>query len=192
MFNKPILHPNKSPSTTGVEGDSSDGNCLPTSHIFQNCRKEFCSLKSLSKHCCRGLVGAGGDDGENDNSNGLFSPSLSQSKIPTQPLVLTEEECVANCLVMLSTACANPIFRNTDSAECSTSERRDVDYVVLLPSLPQPEGPKPHISTQTPQNARKLFECKTCQKIFTSHQALGGHRASHKEIEGCFATRVEI
>ncbi|KAF5204977.1 Zinc finger protein [Thalictrum thalictroides] len=36
------------------------------------------------------------------------------------------------------------------------------------------------------------FECSGCKKVFGSHQALGGHRASHKNIKGCFAiTRNE-
>lgn len=29
------------------------------------------------------------------------------------------------------------------------------------------------------------FECSTCNKIFHSYQALGGHRASHKRAKGC-------
>ncbi|KAF5459636.1 hypothetical protein F2P56_019570 [Juglans regia] len=37
----------------------------------------------------------------------------------------------------------------------------------------------------------KVFECTTCNKIFHSYQALGGHRASHKKIKGCFASRIE-
>lgn len=32
-----------------------------------------------------------------------------------------------------------------------------------------------------------LFECSSCKKVFRSHQALGGHRASHKNVKGCFA-----
>ncbi|KAK7388888.1 hypothetical protein VNO78_23715 [Psophocarpus tetragonolobus] len=36
---------------------------------------------------------------------------------------------------------------------------------------------------------RGKFECTTCNKIFHSYQALGGHRASHKKIKGCFASR---
>ncbi|GAB2267551.1 hypothetical protein Dimus_002531 [Dionaea muscipula] len=37
------------------------------------------------------------------------------------------------------------------------------------------------------------FECSSCKKTFGSHQALGGHRASHKNVKGCFAiTRNEI
>ncbi|KAF8101065.1 hypothetical protein N665_0210s0001 [Sinapis alba] len=31
------------------------------------------------------------------------------------------------------------------------------------------------------------FECGGCKKVFGSHQALGGHRASHKNVKGCFA-----
>ena len=34
---------------------------------------------------------------------------------------------------------------------------------------------------------RGTFECRACNKVFYSHQALGGHRASHKKIKGCFA-----
>ncbi|KAK1427226.1 hypothetical protein QVD17_15909 [Tagetes erecta] len=35
------------------------------------------------------------------------------------------------------------------------------------------------------QNKRK-FECSACNKSFHSYQALGGHKASHKKLKGCF------
>uniref|UniRef100_A0A7N0V3X1 C2H2-type domain-containing protein n=1 Tax=Kalanchoe fedtschenkoi TaxID=63787 RepID=A0A7N0V3X1_KALFE len=35
---------------------------------------------------------------------------------------------------------------------------------------------------------RNKFQCATCNKVFHSYQALGGHRASHKKIKGCFAS----
>lgn len=38
---------------------------------------------------------------------------------------------------------------------------------------------------------RSRFECTTCNKIFHSYQALGGHRASHKKIKGCFASKID-
>ncbi|KAG6709135.1 hypothetical protein I3843_06G110500 [Carya illinoinensis] len=31
------------------------------------------------------------------------------------------------------------------------------------------------------------FECLSCKKVFGSHQDLGWHRASHKNVKGCFA-----
>ncbi|EPS71480.1 hypothetical protein M569_03286 [Genlisea aurea] len=31
------------------------------------------------------------------------------------------------------------------------------------------------------------FECSSCKKVFNSHQALGGHRATHKNVKGCYA-----
>ncbi|KAL2630643.1 hypothetical protein R1flu_015329 [Riccia fluitans] len=31
------------------------------------------------------------------------------------------------------------------------------------------------------------YQCNTCKRSFRSHQALGGHRASHKKVKGCFA-----
>ncbi|KMZ68875.1 hypothetical protein ZOSMA_228G00070 [Zostera marina] len=33
-----------------------------------------------------------------------------------------------------------------------------------------------------------VFECSSCKRVFDSHQALGGHRASHKNIQGCYAS----
>ncbi|XP_044476536.1 zinc finger protein ZAT4-like [Mangifera indica] len=38
---------------------------------------------------------------------------------------------------------------------------------------------------------RSKFECSTCSKIFHSYQALGGHRASHKKIKGCFGSKID-
>jgi hypothetical protein len=38
---------------------------------------------------------------------------------------------------------------------------------------------------------RSKFECTTCNRTFHSYQALGGHRASHKKIKGCFASKIE-
>lgn len=36
-------------------------------------------------------------------------------------------------------------------------------------------------------STRSKYECATCKRQFKSHQALGGHRASHKKVKGCFA-----
>ena len=42
------------------------------------------------------------------------------------------------------------------------------------------------------EQQQERFECSSCKKVFGSHQALGGHRASHKNVKGCFAiTRTD-
>ncbi|KAJ1408581.1 Zinc finger C2H2-type [Sesbania bispinosa] len=53
---------------------------------------------------------------------------------------------------------------------------------------------EPKSSSLKNKNSHKRgkFECTTCNKIFPSYQALGGHRASHKNINSnCFASRNE-
>lgn len=37
-----------------------------------------------------------------------------------------------------------------------------------------------------------MFQCKACKKVFNSHQALGGHRASHKKVKGCYAAKLDV
>ncbi|CAM6083641.1 unnamed protein product [Calypogeia fissa] len=38
-----------------------------------------------------------------------------------------------------------------------------------------------------PGSNKAKYMCNTCKRVFKSHQALGGHRASHKKVKGCFA-----
>ncbi|KAL7609649.1 hypothetical protein Lser_V15G11418 [Lactuca serriola] len=68
-----------------------------------------------------------------------------------------EDEYVAACLLMLANS------TTTIAAHPSTSH---------------------HHHHQDPDTR---FECSSCKKVFGSHQALGGHRASHKNVKGCFA-----
>ncbi|CAN8229298.1 unnamed protein product [Cochlearia groenlandica] len=44
-----------------------------------------------------------------------------------------------------------------------------------------------NVTTLLPSSSREEFKCRVCKKVFGSHQALGGHRASHKNVRGCFA-----
>ncbi|KAI3714197.1 hypothetical protein L1987_72793 [Smallanthus sonchifolius] len=75
-----------------------------------------------------------------------------------------EDEYVAACLLMLS---------NT-TTHTSTSSQDTL----------------PLVQINDPETTR--FECSSCKKVFGSHQALGGHRASHKNVKGCFAiTRTD-
>ncbi|KAM7527818.1 hypothetical protein LguiB_031228 [Lonicera macranthoides] len=49
--------------------------------------------------------------------------------------------------------------------------------LMLLSRVGEPTLPPPPTTTT---KGGRIFECKTCNKQFSSFQALGGHRASHK------------
>ncbi|CAK9181930.1 unnamed protein product [Ilex paraguariensis] len=85
---------------------------------------------------------------------------LKQAKLPenSETCDSSEEEDLANCLVMLS----NKTFDSSIKEETKANE-----------------------------TAKGTFQCKACKKVFNSHQALGGHRASHKTVKGCFASRFD-
>ncbi|XP_021772850.1 zinc finger protein ZAT3-like [Chenopodium quinoa] len=58
------------------------------------------------------------------------------------------------------------------------------DHEVAASLLLLAAGPvSPDVALASPAR----FECSSCKKTFGSHQALGGHRASHKNVKGCFA-----
>uniref|UniRef100_A0A803NDM9 C2H2-type domain-containing protein n=1 Tax=Chenopodium quinoa TaxID=63459 RepID=A0A803NDM9_CHEQI len=58
------------------------------------------------------------------------------------------------------------------------------DHEVAASLLLLAAGPvSPDVALASPPR----FECSSCKKTFGSHQALGGHRASHKNVKGCFA-----
>ncbi|GJN02126.1 hypothetical protein PR202_ga19448 [Eleusine coracana subsp. coracana] len=126
-----------------------------------------------------------------------------------------EEEDLANCLVLLSSssnadhAAATAVIPGTSTSHrhqepiapaSRESDRRGpqlLQPISFLAPAPEPVMALPSAAaTTTIQYAtapapRGLFECKACKKVFTSHQALGGHRASHKKVKGCFAARFD-
>uniref|UniRef100_A0A0E0K368 C2H2-type domain-containing protein n=1 Tax=Oryza punctata TaxID=4537 RepID=A0A0E0K368_ORYPU len=132
--------------------------------------------------------------------------SVSELQLPAPS---TEEEDLANFLVMLSSSSSSSsrvaqpaiVVDDADQESCasgSKDEERNRFFVpqpisIAAPMMAQmtviaPQMvPQQHISTVP----RGMFECKACKKVFTSHQALGGHRASHKKVKGCFAAKLE-
>ncbi|KAL4178726.1 hypothetical protein AMTRI_Chr13g83640 [Amborella trichopoda] len=99
----------------------------------------------------------------------------------------SEEEDLAHCLVMLASAKVDPPTADTESSCASaTRDEEEPDGFRQPPSrnsAPVSRNPVPDGVSRPPG----LFECKACKKLFNSHQALGGHRASHKKVKGCFA-----
>ncbi|KAF8377702.1 hypothetical protein HHK36_031086 [Tetracentron sinense] len=88
--------------------------------------------------------------------------------------VIQELREIASSLVMLA---KGPSAKN---ASCSTMAR---DLPESRPSAGEPSSGGAGQSS----GLNNQFECSGCKKLFSTHQALGGHRASHKNVKGCFA-----
>ncbi|CDP09972.1 unnamed protein product [Coffea canephora] len=98
-----------------------------------------------------------GEDLQEFNNKRTFTRSAFHDEREKFSSSVSEEEDLANCLVMLS----NESFVQSDKEQENTDK---------------------HVEKGT-------FQCKACKKVFNSHQALGGHRASHKKVKGCYAAR---
>ncbi|GMI73563.1 hypothetical protein HRI_001025600 [Hibiscus trionum] len=188
------------PSNKRMYALRTNPNRLKSCRVCENCGKEFLSWKSFLEHgkCCsddaESLVsppGSEGDDGvtrrggcgwskrkrtfrANVDDFNTFSPS-------------SEEEDLANCLMMLSNARVDPFVTEPEESCASASkeeERRNMMNFIAPIACRVPMDKAKGV-------AKGLFECKACKKVFNSHQALGGHRASHKKVKGCFAARLD-
>ncbi|CAH9074965.1 unnamed protein product [Cuscuta europaea] len=62
--------------------------------------------------------------------------------------------------------------RNAEGEDLETLAM--ANYLLLLANFGKPSSPPP------PSDDVSSFQCNTCYKKFSSFQALGGHRASHK------------
>ncbi|KAF4357677.1 hypothetical protein F8388_007213 [Cannabis sativa] len=62
----------------------------------------------------------------------------------------------------------------------SSMEKKIASYLILL-SKGQPKN------DNSKTVGASIFKCTSCHKVFSSYQALGGHRASHKSLRGCSA-----
>ncbi|KAL3505207.1 hypothetical protein ACH5RR_035048 [Cinchona calisaya] len=108
---------------------------------------------------------------------------------PTKPISLwmsEEDNEVATCLLMLANGPSSvasdqsPTVTNSCNNIATSTQgtmESDNNNIVVGAAL-MGYG-------EFDENAR--FECSSCKKVFGSHQALGGHRASHKNVKGCFA-----
>ncbi|GFZ01157.1 C2H2-type zinc finger family protein [Actinidia rufa] len=73
---------------------------------------------------------------------------------------------------------------------CASSEERELASCLVMLSNGEAIGDSFPLAGN--EGAKGNFQCKNCKKVFNSHQALGGHRASHKKVKGCFAARFDI
>ncbi|KAF5443714.1 hypothetical protein F2P56_036249 [Juglans regia] len=133
------------------------------------CGKKFWSWKALFGHMrChperqwRGI-------NPPQNLRRPVPPPVSSSE---RPVMMTEEDYeAAACLLMMANGGIE-----SKSKSVSGSYHHGVQ-----------ESGGSFLKEDAAEEASCRFECMSCKKVFGSHRALGGHRASHKNVKGCFA-----
>lgn len=135
------------------------------------CGKKFWSWKALFGHmrCHPERQWRGINPPPNLRRPG--SPPVAVPLAVMAPVVSEEDQEIASCLLMLASGVERANERSIIDAEFDGFFRESVAAVEMV-------GP-PGMGCR--------FECSSCKKVFGSHQALGGHRASHKNVKGCFA-----
>ncbi|MQM00400.1 hypothetical protein Taro_033130 [Colocasia esculenta] len=103
----------------------------------------------------------------------VFPPSGTTDATP--PVVLPPSQVHLNFPPSGATDATTPVAPPPSQAHVSSPLSGATDAVPQQVPIP----------FQAHANCR--FECSSCKKVFGSHQALGGHRASHKNVKGCFA-----
>ncbi|XP_012833710.1 PREDICTED: zinc finger protein ZAT3 [Erythranthe guttata] len=124
------------------------------------CGRKFWSSKALFGHmrCHPERQWRGINPPPNFRRTAAETISDERDYLYSSSLLTEEDHEVAACLLMLAHSAAAPPPEYSDSAG---------QHIV--------DG-----------NCGR-FECASCKKVFGSHQALGGHRASHKNVKGCYA-----
>ncbi|KAK4758022.1 hypothetical protein SAY87_019323 [Trapa incisa] len=94
--------------------------------------------------------------------------SVESSEVSRGGQMVTEDEDMARCLILLSRG----QFQGDQEGEQEANN--DVD------GYGDNHGYKFRSKRQL-DTGESVYQCKTCDKVFPSFQALGGHRASHKK-----------
>ncbi|MCD7470546.1 hypothetical protein HAX54_010503 [Datura stramonium] len=180
-----------------------------SNRICENCGKEFSSWKSFLEHgkCsledAESLVSSPGSEGEDYINNGgkkgygwskrkrSLRTKIGTISTSTYPSSEDEDLVLAKCLIDLANAKVDISLAEPEESCASASKeeeraRNPMNYLTPLVSTRVPFDNKAKGVSN-----KGLFECKACKKVFNSHQALGGHRASHKKVKGCYAAKQD-
>ncbi|XP_019187350.1 PREDICTED: zinc finger protein ZAT5-like [Ipomoea nil] len=77
---------------------------------------------------------------------------------------------------------SSPSSNSDNNMELSVDLEEDMAncLILLAQGRHDQEPPSPLVA---PAANKEVYECKTCNRVFPSFQALGGHRASHKKLK---------
>ncbi|XVF22759.1 hypothetical protein REPUB_Repub12eG0198600 [Reevesia pubescens] len=105
--------------------------------------------------------------------------SKSESWVEPEPVSsisdTTTEEDVAFCLMMLSRDQWKSKVNQVEEEEEETEREKSMEET--------DESEEYFKLSKANRTTRGKYKCETCNKVFKSYQALGGHRASHKKIK---------
>lgn len=208
------------PSNKRMYALRTNPNRLKSCKVCENCGKEFSSWKCFFEHgkCTsddagdESLISSPGSDADDITGRrgcgwskrkrslravakvGNFNPNNPNNNSSFN----NEEVDLANCLMLLSNATVDPLVAAEAEESCASAskdeERRNPMNFMAATTTPMScRVPSSHLDNKAKGvvGNKGLFECKACKKVFNSHQALGGHRASHKKVKGCFAARLD-
>lgn len=207
---------NVPPSNKRMYALRTNPNRLRSCRACENCGKEFLSWKSFLEHgkCssedAESLLSSPESDGEDDagrrgcgwsKRKRSFRAKMGNLVNSSSHCPSSEEEDLANCLMMLSNAAVDPLMAAEPEESCASASkeeeqirRNSINFNIAPISfrVPLENNNNNNYNIKAKGVAKgNLFECKACKKVFNSHQALGGHRASHKKVKGCFAARLD-
>ncbi|XP_074359548.1 zinc finger protein ZAT3-like [Apium graveolens] len=169
------------------------------------CGKRFWSVKALFGHMrChpeRQWRGINPPPNLRQASNVDHQHRIADERYDQVSSVTEEDQHVASCLLLLANAPPPPpivVSDQTITAGIRTnyavgfSEQEIKQHQNVVFCCGNNDSPvMDHGAGTSGVNSYK-FECSSCKKVFGSHQALGGHRASHKNVKGCFAINKNI
>ncbi|GFY90871.1 hypothetical protein Acr_07g0010670 [Actinidia rufa] len=144
-------------------------NRLKSCRVCENCGKEFLSWKSFLEHgkC------SSGDDAESPPESSPESDGEERRGCQWSKRKRSMRTKVGNFTSK---------FLSSEEEDIAATSEESVGSLLRAP---------PHPLDKAKGISKGMFECKACKKVFNSHQALGGHRASHKKVKGCFAARFD-
>ncbi|XVF33550.1 hypothetical protein REPUB_Repub17cG0177900 [Reevesia pubescens] len=112
----------------------------------------------------------------NNNNNQLSKTESWAEPEPVSSISdTTTEEDIAFCLMMLSRdQWKNKVLQDEDEEKETEIEK----------SMEETDESEEYFKiSKVNRTTRGKYRCETCNKVFKSYQALGGHRASHKKIK---------
>lgn len=127
------------------------------------------------------------------NGTSRDGPKMNRSKIKVGGLIMPNDKLKSKVVEELEFQVSEVEMKRTLINASKSDEESDLDIKKLTSSkrkvldFIEPEYKVKNLGMiKIGCDKRRKYECPSCNKAFNTFQALGGHRASHKKMKGCF------